>query len=237
MTDAGTAPWHLPGRNLKIRPPASPTWLQDKIVDAPHDVAAHVAREGLITLATTTIDPDLCLRAQQLIERCGDLADIVRSVTRQIHLLEAEPGYDVSHSEPCWLHRVLVSVPDRVDEVGALRFAEGLIHEAMHLELTLLENEQALVKNPAETMPSPWRDDARPIGGVLHGLFVFSCLHAAFVMAAGSADEAGADHIKGRLHDISAEVRSVDLSKLSAGLTPFGAELARQWSTVSTSKL
>jgi len=179
------------------------------------------------------IDPDMCLRSQRLIERCGDLAGIVRSVTQEIHLLEAEPGYDVSHSEPCWLHRAFVSVPDRRDEVGALRFAEGVIHEAMHLELTLFENNQALVRNTADTMPSPWRDEPRPVGGVLHGLFVFSCLHAAFRKLAGGTDAAAADHIHGRLRDISEEVRSIDLPKLSAGLTPLGAELTHRWSSGS----
>ncbi len=232
MTGAGTAPWNLPRTKQGSPQPVSQTWLRDRIVDAPRDVASHVARQRLTAIAATSIDPALCLRAQQMVERCGNLADVVRNVAQEIHLLEAEPGYDVSHSEPCWLHRVLVSVPDRLDEVGALRFTEGLIHEAMHLELTLLENEQALVRNPTDTMPSPWREEPRPIGGVLHGLYVFSCLYAAFAMVADSTDAEGAVHIEGRLHDISEEIRSIDLSRLSAGLTPLGCGLANRWSSV-----
>ncbi|WP_281821379.1 HEXXH motif-containing putative peptide modification protein [Sphingobium sp. BS19] len=234
MTDAETVPWRLPGRTHNRRPPASPTWLRDRIVAAPQDVMSDVVLQGLTTLVTVTIDPDMCLRSQQLIEQCGALADVVRGAIQEIHLLDAKPGYDVSHSEPCWLHRVFVSVPDRHDEIGALRFAEGVIHEAMHLELTLLENDRPLVQSPADTMLSPWREEARPIGGVLHGLFVFSCLHTAFRMLVSGTDAAATDHVQGRLHDIAEEVSSIDLATLSSGLTPTGCTLARQWSEAVT---
>lgn len=232
MTDSTSAPWRLPNRRPGRRPPTSWGWLGDRIVDARQDVASHIARQGLTPLAATRLDGDMCLRSQELIERCGDLADIVRSVTHEIHLLDAPPGYDVSHSEPCWPHRILVSVPDRGDEVGALRFAEGVIHEAMHLALTLLESDRPLVRRPMNAMASPWRDEPRPIGGVLHGLFVFSCLHAAFRMMTDAIDAAAAEHVGGRLRDIEEEVGSIDLTTLSAGLTPVGCTLARQWSEV-----
>ena len=222
-------PWRLRGSRNR-QPPETSAWLKERIVDAQQGVASHVARQGLTTIATTAIDRDMCLRSQKLIERCGDLADLVQGVTHDIHLLEAAPGYDVSHSEPCWPHRILVSVPDRHDEIGALRVAEGVIHEAMHLALTLLEKDRPLVRSPAAEMASPWRDEPRPVGGVLHGLFVFSCLHAAFRMMAGATDNAATDHISGRLRDIAEEVGSIDLARLSAGLTPFGCTLARQWS-------
>lgn len=230
MKDPTSAPWRLPGRSLGRQPLASSTWLRHRIVDARQDVVSHVARQGLTSLAATAINWDMCLRSQELIERCGDLAGLVRSVTHEIHLIDAVPGYDVSHSEPCWPHRILVSVPDRHDEIGALRFAEGVIHEAMHLTLTLLEKDRPLVRSTADTMPSPWREEPRPIGGVLHGLFVFCCLHAAFRKIAGAIDATVADHVSGRLRDIAEEVGSIDLATLSAGLTPFGCTLARQWS-------
>lgn len=223
-------PWRLPGRSLDDQSPASSTWLRDRIVDASQEVASHVERQKLTTLAATAINGDMCLRSQELIERCGDLADLIRSVTHEIHLLEAAPGYDVSHSEPCWPHRTFVSVPDRHDEVGALRFAEGVIHEAMHLALTLLENDRLLVRSQADMMASPWREEPRPIGGVLHGLFVFSCLFTAFRVMAGAIDTAATHHVSSRLRDIAGEVGSINLTALSSGLTPFGRILARQWS-------
>ena len=230
MSNATSAPWRLPGRSLDRQPPASSTWLRDRIVDAQRDVVSHVARQRLTTLAATAIDEVMCLRAQKLIEGFGDLADLVQSVTHDIHLIDAPPGYDVSHSEPCWPHRILVSVPDRHDEIGALRFAEGVIHEAMHLALTFLENDRPLVQSSADAMASPWRDEPRPVGGVLHGLYVFSCLHAAFRMVTGAVDAAAADHVRGRLRNIAEEVGSIDLATLSAGLTPLGCTLAGKWS-------
>ena len=68
------------------------------------------------------------------------------------------------------------------------------------------------------------------MGGVLHGLFVFSCLHAAFRELSEGRERAAAEHVRGRLDDISTEVLSIDLETLSAGLTPLGRELAHRWS-------
>jgi HEXXH motif-containing protein len=230
VTNAASAPWRLPGRSLGPETSASSTWLADRIVAPGRDVTDHLARQGLIVRDPSAFHHDVCLRAQRLIEGCDDLADVVRSVTHEIHLLDASPGYDVSHSEPRWLNRIFVSVPDRWDDVGALRFAEGVIHEAMHLALTLLEVERPLVQSSATMMPSPWRDELRPIGGVLHGLFVFSCLHSAFCRLSAACEGQAANHVRGRLHEIAGEVDSIDLETLSAGLTAFGAKLARRWS-------
>ncbi|TCM07460.1 HEXXH motif-containing putative peptide modification protein [Sphingomonas sp. PP-CC-3G-468] len=228
--DAALAPWRLPGRGLGPETSASSTWLADRIADPGRKVADRLVRQGLIVLAPSAIHHDVCRCAQNMIEECADLADAVRTVTQHVHLLDASPGYDVSHSEPRWLNRIFVSVPDRRDEVGALRFAEGVIHEAMHLALTLLELQHPLVRGGADMMPSPWRHEPRPTGGVLHGLFVFSCLHAAFRELSRGCRGAAAEHVRGRLDDISAEVLSIDLKTLSAGLTPLGCELAHDWS-------
>ena len=150
-------------------------------------------------------------------------------MARKVHLLDSAPGYDVSHSEPEWHHRIWVSVPDRADEVGALRFAEGVIHEAMHLELTQLELDRPMIEDGTAMMQSPWRDELRPIGGVLHGLFVFACLETAIRIMSFGVEGLPASHARRRRHDIRAEVASIDVAILVSGLTPFGAELVRSW--------
>lgn len=56
--------------------------------------------------------------------------------------------------------------------------AESLTHEAAHHWLNLVEEIQPLSVNPwgNPVWKSPWRSDLRPIGGVIHGVFVFSCV-------------------------------------------------------------
>jgi HEXXH motif-containing protein len=63
------------------------------------------------------------------------------------------------------------------DPADDLVFAETLTHEAAHHWLLLVEDIEPLAKNcwDGNHWISPWRADARPIGGVVHGVFVFSC--------------------------------------------------------------
>ena len=64
----------------------------------------------------------------------------------------------------------LISLGDLVDSV---------VHEHAHQKLYLLESQVALYdKAYVKKHPSPWKDEPRAIGGVLHGYFVFSVLRA-----------------------------------------------------------
>ena len=56
--------------------------------------------------------------------------------------------------------------------------AETLTHEAAHTWLNLIEECQPLADGAWDDniWISPWRGDPRPIGGIVHGVFVFSCV-------------------------------------------------------------
>jgi len=82
--------------------------------------------------------------------------------------------HDVSHSEPRWPHLIFVSLPPPT-HVGDLRLAEAIVHEAMHLNLSLAEGRTSLIEDDTQ-LYSPWRSTARPAGGVLHGVYVFAVL-------------------------------------------------------------
>ena len=165
--------------------------------------------------------------AQRVIETFDSLAYIVARWALHVHLIEAAPGYDVSHSEPQWPTRIFVSIPDRHDAIGSMRLAESVIHEALHLQLTAVEAHTPLVAMPGNHLSSPWREELRPVGGVLHGLYVFSCLSAFFANFAASSEGAMRAHTLQRANEISDEISSIDLDRLLAGLTPDGADLVR----------
>jgi hypothetical protein len=64
---------------------------------------------------------------------------------------------------------------------GWVFLLDKYVHEAAHTYLFLLNQEELLVLNdPKELYPSPLRQDARPMEGVYHALFVLMCLLYAF---------------------------------------------------------
>lgn len=166
-----------------------------------------------------------------LLRRVPDLARIVSRTVRAIHPLAAEPGYDVSHSQPRWRARIFVSFPERQDEIGDLRLAENVVHEAMHLLLTNEESRVAFIARSTDTLYSPWMGTIRPVQGVLHGLFVFYCISAFLLRVTENrslADDA-CRYVRGRLADIRQEILEVDSAALEGALTSHGVGQMRHW--------
>jgi len=62
-----------------------------------------------------------------------------------------------------------VSLTPQADEV---RLARTLVHELQHMKLNLLMDTVPLCRpGRAELFYSPWRDDPRPLAGLMHGLY------------------------------------------------------------------
>lgn len=118
--------------------------------------------------------------ALSLIRFIPSLHATVIKYLRSVHILQAPgPNYDVSHSDPRVPFSIFMSIPPKNLE-QRLRIAESIIHECMHLQLTLIENMLPLVKLPMVQVFSPWYKTARPLSGVLHGLYVFTVVHEFF---------------------------------------------------------
>jgi HEXXH motif-containing protein len=111
----------------------------------------------------------------ELIEPVGVF---IRQIVKSIQILKAgDEEIDVSYSHPDIPFSIFFSVCQPTTIISDLRVAESILHEAMHLKLTLIENFCPLVEiGSKETYYSPWRDEQRPIRGVLHGLFVFRAI-------------------------------------------------------------
>lgn len=213
--------------------------LVARVNPIPRTIGAELAARGLVGIEASPASARLLDAALSWIARLPELVSIVHAIVRDIHLLEAGPGYDVSHSEPRWRSSIFVSVPDREDEIGALRLAESIVHEAMHLHLTNREQQKRFVAPGGGTMRSPWRDELRPYQGVLHGLYVFSCLSCFFrsLLAEGALGAVGRAHAAQRSREIAEEVRSIDFVAFAEGLTGTGIALAEQCRHVATNRL
>jgi HEXXH motif-containing protein len=161
--------------------------------------------------------------------RPGGVAKVVATLARSVHCVAARgAGYDSSHSEPTIPFSVFVSIPSG-EPYASLRLAESLLHEAMHLQLTLIEHHQPLVGADFGSGYSPWRQCERPVQGLIHGLYVFTVIQDWLLRLA--ADPAlpidDRTYVATRLGDIEAEVAQVAFLATSPGLTKFGRRLAQ----------
>jgi HEXXH motif-containing protein len=160
--------------------------------------------------------------ATDLIANVHGLREAIGAVVKSIHLLVAEPEYDISYSSPAIPFSIFVSVP-RADERNAVvRLAEAIIHEAMHLQLTLIEAIVPLISGSPTTAFSPWKHEDRPIQGVLHGLYVFGVIFQA-LGSLGQSVPAVEPYSAVRQRQILTEVDSVE--DVREGLTSHGAQL------------
>jgi HEXXH motif-containing protein len=160
--------------------------------------------------------------------RVPDAGAAVSHLVRAIHLLQSPgPGYDVSHSDPDLPCSIFLSLP--VGEPhGALRVAESILHEAMHLQLTLLEAVAPVVQVGTATLYSPWQQRQRPIAGLLHGFYVFAAIDAYLteLLALDDLAAATAAFAAKRRREISAEIdQAVDVAE-HEHLTPLGRRFA-----------
>jgi HEXXH motif-containing protein len=173
-------------------------------------------------------EADIIEEAAALIRVVPELDAIIRQCVQEILVLRApDDSFDVSHSEPQWATRIFVSIP-RPSVVAALRVAEAIVHEAMHLNLTFLEERIQLIAK-TRLLYSPWKVKDRPASGVLHGLYVFVCIYRFFAQISrlvGIEDESRR-HIERRRAEIRAGIASIERSSLLQCLTAGGLSVAK----------
>lgn len=165
-----------------------------------------------------------CVLAQ-IPECLNEVTTLIRAI--QVILSEG-PDYDASYSHPDIPFSIFVSVCHDAEPVSNLRVAESILHEAMHLKLTLIEEVVPLVKSgDTSTFYSPWRDELRSIRGVLHGLFVFTAIQLFYGRLLIQLDNASgeADFVIKRRREIFAEIHMLDGLENTNGFTLFGKNL------------
>ena len=164
------------------------------------------------------------------------LRGAVQALVQRVHpLVPRGPGYDSSHSDPELPFSIFVSIPDG-EPAAALRLAESILHEAMHLQLSLVEAREPLVRQPqpgerTATGYSPWQDTERPIGGLVHGLFVFRVIFdwLGALSANYPHDRDLANYAARRRSEIGQEVESLGDLAASPALTTPGKRLVSDW--------
>jgi HEXXH motif-containing protein len=223
-------PWAMPeAGDLTAKCPPDIKWLFARIRPPNNEVRAELESRGFGFRDTPQrrILLTILSDAARLLATAPSLEAGVEAAVGELVLLRARPAFDISHSEPRWPVTIFVSVPCRPRLSSALRAVENVIHEAMHLRLTTAERTAPLVADMTTHMTSPWRKEPRLVQGVLHGLYVFGCISAFFATPAleSELDAEGAQYVARRRDEIAAELSSVDIDRLTAGLTPRGRAL------------
>ena len=174
-------------------------------------------------------DVDVLRSALSLIASVPSLHSTVAEYLRSLHILES-PGfdYDVSHSDPGVPFSIFASVP-LYERKGGLRLAESIIHECMHLQLTITEEVLPLVGAPEVRLFSPWRQTLRPVTGVLHGFYVFAVVHEFYrvLSRTGSLTSDESAFISKRRQQIIEEVAQVAFLASAEALTDDGRFLVQ----------
>ena len=126
-------------------------------------------------------------KSLDLVRVVPPLYGTVAGVCRSVHvLLASTKGYDVSYSDPSLPFSIFISCPVEGESNRWERLAENILHEALHLQLSLIERSQPLVADGAQGQKvfSPWRKEERSIGGLLHAIYVFGNLRHFWQQAA-----------------------------------------------------
>ena len=161
-----------------------------------------------------------------------ELSSSIGYLVRCLHLLKApSPELDCSYSRPDLPFSVFVSVPDHGTRARIERVTEALVHETMHLQLSLVEHWIPLIDpRRADTSAfSPWRGSERSVRGVLHALHVFVVVQRLWHRAA-QRPPCGLDRdfAEARVRAIRNEVVRTRHLAASPGLSRKGRRLVRQ---------
>jgi hypothetical protein len=165
------------------------------------------------------------------INQVPSLMRTVAVLVRSVHLIKPEDAdQDVSFSDPGIPFSIFVSVPEERMANDALRVAEAIVHEAMHLQLTLIEFVDCLVKSAEGQYFSPWRRERRRAGSVLHGLYVFYVIHHFLGRLAlvGSCPQNWLRHITLRQQEIGLQLDEIRSFQNCAELSEVGSILVRR---------
>jgi HEXXH motif-containing protein len=163
--------------------------------------------------------------ATALICRVPSLAQTVRTLVRSVHILKSDdPGIDISFSDPSIPFSIFLSVSQGKD--ADLRIAEAIVHETMHLQLSLVEQVVPLVLDDTMARFSPWKKKLRPLSGLIHALYVFRVIDIWLEQI--SASNPIVSGIRRRRAQIAEEIAQLDLTGTAAGFTQSGQALMRK---------
>jgi HEXXH motif-containing protein len=198
------------------------------------DIARRYEEAGVKFYSEGEIDrermTERVVEAVAIIKSIPTLFTTVAELVRSVHLLDAgNDDYDISFSKPQLPFSIFISVPRSDSLISAVRVAESIVHEAMHLQLTLIEHVVPLVQYTGLKYYSPWKGMNRSPRGVLHALYVFRVIDlflGELMLSPFVVDGVGL-HLQDRRAQISNEIEQVKYLGNCSDITPDGTNFVR----------
>ena len=195
-------------------------------------IRKHYASIGLRFSALDDQRRNASAKLQQaiaLIAELPSLAETISALVRVVHIIYSpDADIDISHSDPAVPFSVFVSIPISDRDNSPMRLAESIVHEAMHLQLSLIEAVVPIVVETQSKSWSPWQRTPRPIQGVIHGIYVFLVIDQFIGAIAGLNCVRCAQHLTRRRREIRAELLEAAPVCQSNDLTLFGKKLLQR---------
>lgn len=146
-----------------------------------------------------------------------------KSLVKSIHLLKTDNDYnDTSFSDPNLPYTIFINLPDIHLKNWIERTVENLIHETMHLQLSLLEKKYDFYILTDKKIYSPWKDEPRNNKGILHAIYVFWHLKKFWEKVSSSEKNSFS---KQRIEEIQEQLNLISIEKLSSFYSNDGLKL------------
>ena len=174
-----------------------------------------------------TIFVETLIDALALIRRNPIIHGSVAGMCRSLHVLVChDREVDVSFSDPELPFSVFVSYPSEGTQYRVERLAESIIHEALHLQLTLVDKVEPLVlgNDDDALIYSPWKEEKRNLKGLVHGVYVFGNLREYWTDIVDRKSES-ARFGRARVSAIETELSNLTHLVNSRNLTTLGRRL------------
>ena len=211
-----------PGLDIELLPPTlADRW---RSIGLRFATRAEIEKSGFRKTLTKSLD---------LIRVVDSLQGTVSSLCRSLHpLLAPDTKTDVSYSDPDLPFSIFVSCPPDTERNAVERLAESLVHEALHLQLSLVEYVEPLITDASEGKQvfSPWAGEGRTVRGLLHAVYVFGNIRF-FWKHIGSNIPDSVSFARTRIATINEEMsKAVHLAR-NDWLTATGQRLANSFLT------
>lgn len=155
----------------------------------------------------------------------SSVAIYVDILVKSIHLLKTQNEYnDISFSDPNLPYTIFINLPNIHLKNWLERAVENVIHEAMHLQLSLLERKYNFYALTDSKIYSPWKHEPRNNKGILHAIYVFSHLKSFWEKVYIANQTIFAKH---RIDDIQEQLNLLNFDQLSDFYTKAGKDILK----------
>jgi hypothetical protein len=186
------------------------------IYPIPEEIASIYSDSGAKPYSSDSLKNSTVLECLQ--ESLGVLAAIstvygtISRLVVCLHILQPEgDDFDISYSLPDIPFSIFVSVPSKRMDNDVFRVAEAILHEAMHLQLTLIEQFVPMIIDTNEKYFSPWKNEHRHPRGVLHAIYVFCAIKQFFeLLIKQDMSAPSAQYLRKRCNVISNQLAEVN---------------------------